>query len=223
MFAVSSSHTQKLVSLSSAEAEVHSCSSGPSDAIMLARLIAWMIGFKVAIHLCTDSSGARGILQRQGVGRFRHLSCRILWLQDLIGPGQIKLATVAGAVNPADIGTKRFPYNRVKSLMCMIGMFDVARGSFEGADDPGKVLRKRQNLMTVLSTLSLMSLKGCEAEDPLPSQPSASPSLVYFAFLLGLLCAFFWRWTRNEQHAEVMREEPDAVPVVSDDVTMSDA
>eukprot|EP00435_Cladocopium_sp_Y103_P063993 s60_g25.t1 len=148
----SSSRAQKLVSLSSAEAEVYSCSSGASDAIMLARLIAWMTGFEVTIHLHTDRPGARGILQSQGVGRVRHLSCPMLWLQDLIGSGQIKLATVSGAVTPADIGTKRRPCNRCKSLLCMIGLFDVARGSLEGTDDPGNVLRKRRNLMTILAS-----------------------------------------------------------------------
>ena len=105
----SSSRTQKLVSLSSAEAEVYTCSSGASDAVMLARLIAWMNASKTTIHLHTDSSGAKGILLRQGVGKVRHLSCRILWLQDLINSGQVKLSTVPGALNPADIGTKRLP------------------------------------------------------------------------------------------------------------------
>ena len=93
----------KLVSLSSAEAEVYACSSGVSDAIMLARLIAWMNVSKTTIHLHTGNSGAKGILMRQGVGKGRHLSCRILWLQDLISRGQVKLSTVPGALNPAQI------------------------------------------------------------------------------------------------------------------------
>ena len=76
--------------LSSAEAEVYACSSGASDGLLLARLVSWVSGFKTTIYLFTDSSGARGILQRQGVGRVRHLSCRILWLQDLICNGSIK-------------------------------------------------------------------------------------------------------------------------------------
>ena len=73
--------------------------------------------FKTTIYLFTDSSGARGTLQRQGVGRVRHLSCRILWLQDLICNGSIKLCAIAGAMNPADIGKKRFPASRMRSLM----------------------------------------------------------------------------------------------------------
>ena len=118
----SASRTQKLLSLSSAEAEVYACSSGASDGLLLARLVSWMSGFKTTIYLFTDSSGARGILQRQRVGRVRHLSCRILWLQDLICNGSIKLCTIAGAMNPADIGTKRLPASRMRSLMSLLGM-----------------------------------------------------------------------------------------------------
>ena len=45
----SSSRTQKLVSLSSAEAEVYACSSGTSDAILLGRLVSWMTGKRTVI------------------------------------------------------------------------------------------------------------------------------------------------------------------------------
>lgn len=163
----SSSRTQKLVSLSSAEVEVYACSSGVSDAIMLARLIAWMNVSKTTIHLHTGSSGAKGILMRQGVGKGRHLSCRILWLQDLISSGQVKLNTVPGALNPADIGTKRLPCNRLRSLMSMLGMFNLATGTVEGAEDPGATLRKKQNIMSILSVLGLLNLKGCDEKTSL--------------------------------------------------------
>eukprot|EP00435_Cladocopium_sp_Y103_P048243 s97_g14.t1 len=62
----SASRTQRIVSLSSAEAEVYACSSGTSDAILLARLISWLTSKKTTIFLYTDSSGAKGILQRRG-------------------------------------------------------------------------------------------------------------------------------------------------------------
>eukprot|EP00435_Cladocopium_sp_Y103_P051733 s1374_g16.t1 len=66
----SASRAQRVVSLSSAEAEVYACSSGASDAILLARLVTWLTGKQTTIHLYTDSSGARGILQRKGVDGF---------------------------------------------------------------------------------------------------------------------------------------------------------
>jgi len=48
------SRTQKVISLSSAEAEVYACSSGCSDAILLSRLISWLNGRATHIHLYTD-------------------------------------------------------------------------------------------------------------------------------------------------------------------------
>ena len=68
----------------------------------------------------------------------RHLSCRILWLQGLVANGVIKLACVAGATNPADIGTKRLPSSRLRLLMAMMGMFNMSTGLVEGSDDPGR-------------------------------------------------------------------------------------
>ena len=56
----SSSRTQKLVSLSSAEAEVYACSAGTSGAILFARLVRWLTNKPTTIFLFTDSSGARG-------------------------------------------------------------------------------------------------------------------------------------------------------------------
>ena len=79
-----------MISLSSAEAEVYAASSGSSDAILLARILTWISGKRTSIYVYTDSSGAKGILQRR-VGRLRHLSCRILWLQDLVSNGSLKL------------------------------------------------------------------------------------------------------------------------------------
>ena len=72
-----------MISLSSAEAEVYAASSGSSDAILLAGILTWISGKRTSIYVYTDSSDAKGILQRRGVGRLRHLSCRILWLLEM--------------------------------------------------------------------------------------------------------------------------------------------
>ena len=163
----SSSRTQKLVSLSSGEAEVYSCSSGASDSILLTRLIAWMTGFKVVTVLHADSSAARGILLRQGVGRVRHLSCRILWLQDHINGGHMRLAAIAGSLSPADIGTRRLPSGRLKSLVALLGMFNTTVAALEGAEDSGGIFQKKHHVLQILSVLgltSLISLKGCDED-----------------------------------------------------------
>ena len=214
----SCSRTQKLVSLSSAEAEVYACSSGTSDGILLCRLVEWMAGFTCSIHLHCDSSAARGIIQRQGVGRVRHLSCRILWLQSLVANGIIKLACVAGATNPADIGTKRLPSSRLRSLMGMIGMFNMSTGLVEGADDPGRIYSKKQNMHAILSVLSLLTLKGCAEDDDLSSSPTVG--LLVFTLVFGFCCTVFWMMVNGMQQNQQAQNEPDAEPMVNEEVEM---
>ena len=153
------SRTQKVISLSSAEAEVYACSSGCSNAILLSKLISWLNGRVTHIHLYTDSSGARGILQTMGVGRLRHLSCRILWLQQLIASGTICVAAVSGHSNPADIGT-----SRMRSLMAVLGVYNQTTQSVEGGDDPGRVFVRKLNIRTLISALSLLQLQGCDLD-----------------------------------------------------------
>ena len=178
----SASRTQKIVSLSSAEAEVYACSSGSSDAVLLSRLLSWLTGRRTLVYVYTDSSGARGILQRQGVGRLRHLSCRILWLQGLIATGVIRLCSVSGHTNPADLGTKRLSASRLRSLMAVLGLFNTSTGALEGCDDPGRVFTRRQNVRALLCALSLLQLQGCE-----DAAPSSSWATLWFTLLLGLV------------------------------------
>ena len=114
------------------------------------------------IWLYIDSSGARGILQRRGVGRLRHLSCRIIWLQALVETGTVKLSSMAGSMNPADVGTKRLPAPRMRCLMSTLGMYNVQTGSLEGADDPAGIFKKKGNVVgqiaAILKTLAPVRL-----------------------------------------------------------------
>ena len=206
----SASRTQKIISLSSAEAEVYASSSGCSDAILLSRMLAWLTGRRTIIHAYTDSSGAKGILQRQGVGRLRHLSCRILWLQQLISAGIIKLCSVSGSINPADIGTKRLSAPRLRSLMSVLGLYNRDTGALEGSDDPGKVFIKRYNVRALVCALSLLNFQGCESTEPV----SSDQGLLVFTVLLGLVLmlplVFSWlgwfamRATEQEPEHEIM-------------------
>ena len=52
--------------------------------------------------LYLDSSAARGVLSGKGAGRLRHLSCRVLWLQDLF-LGIWRGNSLEGANDPGNI------------------------------------------------------------------------------------------------------------------------
>ena len=204
----SASRTQKLVSLSSAEAEVYACSSGTSDALLLARLLIWMFGKRVVIHAYTDSSAAKGILQRQGVGRLRHLSCRVLWMQQLVASGELKLGSVPGNENPADIGAKRLPVSRMRSLMGVLGIFNVSNGLVEGSDDPGGIFKKKkQNVMAILSALSLLQIQGCETAEP-------SWGVMMFTAVIGfvILCGLTWVSLFQFGHHPQFQSQQPGVP-----------
>ena len=208
------SRTQKLVSLSSAEAELYACSSGVSDSVLLSRLIAWMTDCKVTTYLYTDSSGARGMIQRQGVGRVRHLSCRVLWLQDLVAAGQIKLSSIAGFLNPADIGTKRLPCNRLRTLMHTLGMYNTTAKELEGTADSSNFFNKKQHVLALLSVLGLGQLKGCDEFEP--TAPSAA--VVVFKVLFGFLFMMFCMTLQNVPQHEALQEEPEPEVATYDSV-----
>ena len=214
MMLYSASRTQKLVSLSSAEAELYACSSGVSDSVLLSRLIAWMTDCKVTTYLYTDSSGARGMIQRQGVGRVRHLSCRVLWLQDLVAAGQIKLSSIAGSLNPADIGTKRLPCNRLRTLMHTLGMYNTTAKELEGTADSSNFFNKKQHVLALLSVLGLGQLKGCDEFEP--TAPPAA--VVVFTVLIGFLFMMFCMTLQNVPQHEALQEEPEPEVATYDSV-----
>ena len=137
----SSSRTQKVISLSSGEAEVYAASSSACDGILLSKMVAFLTGAGVIVRHLLDSFAARGILARQGVGRICHLSCRVLWLQTLVklrrdfsrdSKGHRLNSTchvvsaVPGNLNLADLGTKRLAKKRLLELMgfCNLGYVD---------------------------------------------------------------------------------------------------
>ncbi len=82
---------QAVVSLSSAEAEFYACVATVSEAIATRRLLEHAglgrktnDGYDLTLRTRLDSSGARAVLNRQGVGRIRHLEARVLWIQDRV-------------------------------------------------------------------------------------------------------------------------------------------
>ena len=117
----SSSRTQRIVSLSSAESEMYAAASGACDSVLSVGSLKWMFD---AFFQYLDSAAARGIINRRGVGKVRHLSCKSLWLQERMADGSLVVGPVSGTTNPADIGTKRLNVNRMRALMFLLGMFD---------------------------------------------------------------------------------------------------
>ena len=97
--------TQGIVSLSSAEAELMAATKGGCEGLGMLRLFQ-DLGITAKARLHVDASAAIGIVQRQGVGKVRHLDVHTLWLQERQARKHFELLKIKGTKNPADLFTK---------------------------------------------------------------------------------------------------------------------
>ena len=102
-----------------------------------------MHSFRFAFILI-NSAAARGIINRRGVGKVRHLSCRCLGLQERMADGSMIVSPVSGLKNPADIGTKGLNVHRVKALMFLLGMFDSVNNCQVGEAEANAIVHQQE-------------------------------------------------------------------------------
>ena len=150
-------------SLSSAESEMYAAASGACDSVLIAGIFKWMFDAFFQIHLYLDSPAARGIINRRGVGKVRHLSCRSLWLQERMADGSMVVSPVSGLTNPADIGTKRLNVNRMRALMFLFGMFDSVNSCHVGETEAHSIIHHQEVRKAMQSVRRLLK---CE-DNPL--------------------------------------------------------
>ena len=97
--------TQALVSLSSGEAEYYGIVKGSSIGLGLKSMLG-DFGVEATIEVNTDASAAKGIANRKGLGKVRHIAVSQLWIQDRIARGDLTINKVNGKENVADNLTK---------------------------------------------------------------------------------------------------------------------
>ena len=93
-FLYGNARTQKVVSLSSCESELHSIVSSRSDAIFLRRCLDFLLETAVLQVHYTDSSSARQLVSRQGCGKIRHLPGKVLRVQGKVHDGEVQMVQV---------------------------------------------------------------------------------------------------------------------------------
>ena len=120
-----SSTTQGVLSLSSAEAEWFAMVKASCLGIGTQSALK-DFGVAVGIHLHTDSSAAKGIGSRRGVGKVRHLDVNTLWLQQKVSSRSIKLFKVDTKANPADLGTKHLEQASIVKFLSELGFCYLA-------------------------------------------------------------------------------------------------
>ena len=181
--------SQKVVTTSSGEAELVALTQTVGEAVLLRKALAFLEGVRdvdVELVARTDSSVARAIAARSGVGRVKHLATSCLWLQGWVARKELRVAAIPTEVNPADVGTKVLAARRLAMLLFILGMVGengerVGRREFEErATRQG--LRQR-NVMRLAQMLVAMQLQGCSGESE-GTADTVEGILVKFAFFL---------------------------------------
>lgn len=125
------SATQSVLATISGEAEFYAIGSGAAIGLGI-RTILEELGFTSQIQVYSDSSAARAMANRLGLGRTRHIAVKYLWIQDLIAAGLIKLIRIESKLNLAGVGTKGLNALRLRMLCEMIGLqFSEAQSAVE--------------------------------------------------------------------------------------------
>ena len=132
---------QSTVALSSGEAEYYALTRGASAGLLVKDVLA-ELGREVKLDCLTDSSAAKGITARRGVGKVKHLDLRELWLQDKAENKELRVLKEGTVTNWADIGTKALDGSRIAELLQLmplkrgvIAAFCLAGAAAQGERD----------------------------------------------------------------------------------------
>ena len=85
----------------SGEAELNSLTKGASEGLAVKNLLE-EFGISLSLDCYCDSSSARGIAQRLGAGKVKHLEVKQLWIQEKTKSGQIATLRTPRSQNCAD-------------------------------------------------------------------------------------------------------------------------
>ena len=120
------SSMQATVAQSSGEAEDYAMIQAAAEALGMQSVMR-DLGWEARIRLWVDSSAAKSMASRIGIGRVRHMEVKFLWLQEAVKNRGIEVRKVPGTLNPADVLTKPKPVKEVAELLEGVGVYIKSR------------------------------------------------------------------------------------------------
>jgi len=99
------STTQAIIALSSGEAEYYGLTKSVCVALGLKALFR-DYRYNISLNILTDSTAAKGIAARRGLGKLRHMDMQYLWIQEKLQAKMFKLKKVHGKHNSGDAMAK---------------------------------------------------------------------------------------------------------------------
>jgi len=99
------SSTQAIIATSSGEAEYYGIVKAGSVGLGAQSMLS-DLGREMEVVILTDSSAAKAIASRTGLGKVRHIDVHYLWIQEIVKKRGVQIKKVDGKLNPADLLTK---------------------------------------------------------------------------------------------------------------------
>ena len=93
------------VAQSSGEAEYYAMARASAEGLGI-QAIMDDLGYEAMVRIWVDSSCAKSIASRAGLGKIRHMEVKFLWIQDAVKEKRIQVWKIRGDSNPADNLTK---------------------------------------------------------------------------------------------------------------------
>ena len=133
--------TQSTRALSSGEAEYYALIKAAAEGLGM-QSIARDLGFDLVIRIWVDSSAAKAIVSRIGLGKVRHMEVKYLWAQEAHKAGRFIVSKIAGAKNPAEVVTKPLSANDMGPKLRMVSGYIESRKTLASWNTEGKEQRK---------------------------------------------------------------------------------
>ena len=181
--------------------------SGCCEGLFIKRCAEFIFSAQIQHFQWTDNSAARQLAASQGVGRIRHLSAKILWIQQEVLAGNVAVGQVPTSLNLSDVGTKVLSRNRLYALMFEIGAINPDTLELVGQEEHtimveqmnhrdamSKVVKfiKRLSLVMGMQGLESMVAEGALiSDDQTCNGPETSQTNFWIWMALGLMLAAF--------------------------------
>ena len=80
------------------------------------------MGLELDIRVHVDSSAAKSMVSRTGLGKNRHIEVEYLWSQDVLKEKFVCVKKILGTENPADVCTKPLSKVDMKRLLAKVNI-----------------------------------------------------------------------------------------------------
>ena len=130
------SSTQTTIAQPSGEAEYYALVRAAAEGLGM-QSVMQDLGWKMRVRLHVDSSSAKSIASRVGLGRVGHLGVKFRWLQAVARDRRLEIRKVHGTENPADVLTKPKSAEEATQVISARHMKSIAREESAPTDSVG--------------------------------------------------------------------------------------